>query len=111
MNAKEHDYLAVILVGGASAYGRAANRERAIANAIKIYKSDIGEILEIKRGDRVVVNVIDVTPHDEISWDATGFYAGQMKIDRPVEIVRRTIGGHHRSRRPDSHWNDGPDET
>jgi hypothetical protein len=91
MKAEEHDYLAVILVGGGSVYGRAANRERAIANAIKIYKSDIGEILEIKRGDEVVVNVIDVAPHDEIDWDYTGFYVGQMKIDRPVEIVRRSI--------------------
>lgn len=91
MNAKEHDYLAVIFVGGGSAYGRAADREKAIANAMKIYKSDFGQIFKIKRGDSVVVNVIDVTPHDEISWDETGFYVGLMKLDRRIDVVRRAI--------------------
>jgi hypothetical protein len=85
------DFLAVILIGTGSVWGRDSDKETAIKNALRSYKRDAGTIFKISKGDDVVVNVVDVFPHDEVTWDHSGFAAGSEKIDRPIEQVHREV--------------------
>jgi hypothetical protein len=90
-----HDYLAVILVGGGSAWGRDPDKETAIKTALRIYKKDWGKVFVIKKGDEVVVNVMDVHPHDEITFDHQGWWAkvgdDYERLDRKIEYVHRSV--------------------
>lgn len=86
------DYLAVIFVScGGGSWGRSPDKHKAIANAVRIYRADWGKIAKIKKGDEVAVNVVDVAPHDTVWWDARGFWVGDVKLDRPIEVVRHII--------------------
>lgn len=92
MDTSVHDYLAVIFIAGGSSWGRSPKKEEAIKNAVRIYKSDWGKLFKIKRGDNVVVNVLDVFPHDQVAWDSRGFWTGDdEKLDRKVEIINRIV--------------------
>ena len=44
------DYLAVILVGGGSAWGRSHSKDEAIKNALRAYKRDWGTLFKIGQG-------------------------------------------------------------
>jgi hypothetical protein len=85
------DYLAVILVGVGSCWGRSPNKEMAIKNCLRAYKQDAGSIFKIAKGDEVIVNVIDVAPHDEVSWDNRGIWVGDQKLERKIEQVHRSV--------------------
>jgi hypothetical protein len=89
------DYVAVILVGGGSAWGRHSKKETAIKTALEVYKKDWGKVFVIRKGDEVVVNVIDVHPHNEVNWDHQGWWAkvgdGYEKLERKIEHVHRSV--------------------
>jgi hypothetical protein len=42
---------------------------------------------KLKKGDKITVNVVDVTDHDEVWWDSNSFYVGENKLDRTIEKV------------------------
>jgi len=89
------DYLAVILVGGGSAWGRSHSKDEAIKNALRAYKRDWGTLLKIAKGDQVVLNVLDVAPHDQVSWDHQGWWGkvgdDYEKLDRKIEHIERRV--------------------
>ena len=95
MDKSVHDYLAVILVGGGSAWGRAPEKEIAIKNALRSYKRDWGKVFKINKGQSVVINVMDVHPHDEITFDHQGWWAKvgdeYERLDRKIEYVHRDV--------------------
>lgn len=92
------DWLAVILIGGGSSFGRDANREKAIDLAVRHFR-DWDHLFAV--ADREVkVNVVNVTGYSDLTWGAfpSGWLHGvnnathaDEPINRPVEIVvRRT---------------------
>lgn len=90
-----HDYLAVILIAGGSAWGRSPDKQAAIKNCLKVYKQDWGKLFKIRKGDVVSINVIDVHPHGDVTWDHQGWWAkvgDEYKLlDRKVEHVHATV--------------------
>jgi hypothetical protein len=91
-----HDYLAVILIGGGSSWGRSPDKEEAIRGAIRNYR-DWDSIYKVSDTD-VVVNIIDVKGYDQCSWGAYpgGWLRGKNEatgetenIDRQIESVKR----------------------
>jgi hypothetical protein len=96
--ASKPDYLAIILIGTGSSWGRSSDKEAAIQNAIKSYR-DWDCYFKVADTD-VTVNVIDVQGYGDCSWGAYpgGWMYGkneatgeQEKVDRPVEqVTRRT---------------------
>lgn len=85
------DYLAVILVGVGSCWGRSPDKETAIKTAVRVYKKDAGSVFKIRKGDKVTVNVIDVAPHDQVTWDSRGVWVGDERLDRKIEQVERLV--------------------
>jgi hypothetical protein len=85
------DYLAVIMVGVGSCWGRSPDRSAAIKNAIRAYKQDAGSIFKISKGDEIIVNVVDVAPHNEVWWDSRGIWVGEERLDRKIEQVRHIL--------------------
>jgi hypothetical protein len=87
------DYLAYILIGGGSAWGRSESREAAISFAIKSLK-DWNTYYDVSDKE-VTVCVIDVSGYDEVVWeynDVSGKKPGAKKfekIDRPIEREKR----------------------
>ena len=86
-----HDYIAIILIGCGSCWGRDKDKETAIKTAVRVYKRDAGSIFKIKKGDQVKINIIDVYPHDEVRWDDLGIWLDGQKLEKPVEVVTRTL--------------------
>lgn len=91
MTKRTTDYLAVILVGVGSCWGRSPDKEAAVKNALRIYKKDAGSMFKIRKGDKVVVNVVEVSPHDEVSWETDGLWADGEKLDRKIEQEHRIV--------------------
>lgn len=92
-----HDYLAFILIGGGSCWGRSPDKEEAIQNAMKSLK-DWDRYYEVYDVD-VRINVIDVTGYAQVWWDDDGIFGQRKgeedpqpeKITNPIErITRRT---------------------
>jgi hypothetical protein len=91
------DYLAVILIGGGSSWGRAPDKEEAIKRAMKALKEwtiyfDLSNI-------EVGINVIDVAGYSDCRWGSNpdGWLHGtntktgkDEAIKRPIELVKRT---------------------
>lgn len=88
---KTTDYIATILIAGGSSYGRSPNKDEAIKAALRIYKADWGKVFNIKKGDKVVVNVVDVFPHKEVAWDNRGFWVGDEPVTRKIEKIERRV--------------------
>lgn len=92
------DWLAVILIGGGSSFGRDPDKERAIDIAIRNYR-DWDHLFIVSDRD-VTLNVVDVIGYGNLSWGAypDGWLRGiseatgkDEKITRPVEqVIRRT---------------------
>lgn len=91
-----HDYLAVILIGGGSSWGRSPDKETAIKNAIASLRD--WEVYFDVSNYEATVNVIDVRGYSKCSWG--GYPGGWMHgtneatgddeaIKRPVEVVKR----------------------
>ena len=87
------DYLAVILIAGGSSWGRHPDKAKAIKAALRIYKADWGKLFKIRKGDEVVVNVVDVFPHNEVRFGDRGFWIGDSdeKLDRKIEHVTAMV--------------------
>jgi len=85
------DYLAIILCGGGSAWGRSPDKAEAVKGALKVYKRDWGSLFKITKGDEVKINIVDVYPHDEVSWGSDGFYADGAKITPKVEHLTALV--------------------
>jgi hypothetical protein len=81
------DYLAVISNGIAGSFARGADREKAIKDVARIYRNDFRDFYKFKKGVKVVINVVDVTGHDDIWWNESGFFVGDQKLDRTIERV------------------------
>lgn len=89
------DYIAFILVGAGSAWGRSSDKEEAINNALKQLRG-WDKYFEVYDVD-VHINVIEVSGYDDVIWDDFGIHGKRTdasdyeKIDRPVEkVIRRT---------------------
>lgn len=91
-----HDYLAIILIGGGSSWGRSPDKEDAISNAIAALK-DWDDFFDVS-GVEVNINVIDVIGYSDCSWG--GYPGGWMHgkneatgmdeaIKRPIEKIKR----------------------
>jgi len=90
------DYLAIILIGGGSSWGRSPDKETAISNAIKSLK-DWNSLFDVSDIE-VTINVTDVQGYSQCSWGGhhDGWIHGTNQatgedeaIKRPVEVVKR----------------------
>jgi hypothetical protein len=70
--APEADYLAVILIGCGSSWGRARDKNEAIANAIHSFR-DWQSLYKVSNIE-VTVNVADVRGYSDVSWGHFGFH-------------------------------------
>jgi hypothetical protein len=90
------DYLAVINVGSAGSWARDAVKEKAIKSVVRTFKQDFCKLYKLPKGTKITINVIDVTGHDKVYWDDSGFYTrepdepGKNRIDRKIERVVHT---------------------
>lgn len=89
------DWLAFILIGAGSSYGRGPDKEEAIKNAIRSLR-DFSSLYKVADVD-VVLNVIDVQGYDTVTWAHDGVFgrpegkpeAKAERIDREIERVER----------------------
>jgi len=88
---KAKDYLCVISNGMSGSYYRGPDKQKAIASVVKIYKRDFRDYFKCTKGTPVIVNVVDVTGHDNVWWNDSGFHVGKEKLDRPIEKVTATF--------------------
>lgn len=92
---QQHDYLAFILIGAGSAYGRGPDKEAAIKTAIKELRG-WRQFYKVDDVD-VVVNVIDVNGYDTVIWGYDGVWgvpegnpeAPKEEVKAPIERVER----------------------
>jgi hypothetical protein len=94
---KVTDYLAVILIGAGSSYGRSPDKEEAIRMALRSV-SDWRGMFNVD-GVEFGINVVDVSGYSSCSWgaypknwlwgvnEATGV---DEPIMRDVEVIKRT---------------------
>jgi len=93
MQSTAQDYLAVISNGcGIGSWARGPDKADTIANVTRRYYYDWRKLIKGGLdGKDAIVNVIDVTGHDAVSWDSQGFWGnGGSRIDRPIEQVKHT---------------------
>ena len=91
----EHDYLAFILIGAGSSYGRATDKETAIKEALRSLR-DWKHLYKVSDVD-VVLNVVDVQGYDRVTFAYDGVFgvpeatpgAKGQRIDREIERVER----------------------
>jgi hypothetical protein len=86
--AETRDWLAVMLVGGCgSSFARGSNRHETIERCKRIAKADWKSLFKFEKGKEVQINVIDVTGHDEVAWDYSGFY--DTKTKEPLTGIQK----------------------
>lgn len=93
MSEAKRDYLAVVINAyGGGSYARGPDREFQIKRVAKMYKADFSHLFKIgKKGSPLVVNVLDVTDFDEVTWDDRGFWAGKEAFPKDkLEVVTHT---------------------
>ena len=87
------EYLAYVLIGGGSAWGRSESKEAAIDLAIKSLK-DWNTHYDVSDKE-VTVRVVEITGYDEVVWEydkISGKKPDAEKfetIDNPIERVTR----------------------
>lgn len=89
------DYIAFILIGAGSTWGRSPDKEEAITEALNQLRG-WDQYFDVYDVD-TRVNIIDATGFDEVIWDDDGFYGvpkgghteNYQKIDCPVERITR----------------------
>lgn len=94
------DYLAICLLGSGSSYGRAPDKDKAIANCKRSLETDWSSIFDLD-GKTAKINVYDVTGHDKLWWDERGVHPDNeptKSIDR-LELVEVTLKVPKRKRR------------
>jgi hypothetical protein len=91
----KQDFIAIILIGGGSSYGRAPDKETAIKHALRSLRDWAG-LFKVD-GVEVGINVVDVTGYGDLYWGSypNGWLHGtngetgeEEVIDRPVETVK-----------------------
>jgi hypothetical protein len=84
------DYLAIILIGGGSSWGRSPDKEEAIKLALRNYR-DWGGHFDIW-GKEVTLNVIDVKGYDHVHWGSypDGWLHGVSEATGEDEVINRT---------------------
>ena len=88
------EYIAFILIGAGSTWGRSKDKEEAITEALNQLRG-WDQYYDVYDKD-VRVNIMDATGYDEVSWDDDGMYGkregGDGKyenISRPIERITR----------------------
>jgi hypothetical protein len=88
------EYIAFVLIGAGSTWGRSKDKEEAITEALNQLRG-WDQYYDVYDKD-VRVNIMDATGYDEVSWDDNGMYGtregGDGKyenIDRPIERITR----------------------
>lgn len=84
----QKDYLAIILIGGGSSYGRADSEDEAVSRAITALY-DWSHLYQID-GAEVTVNLYDVTGNDQLWWDDCGVHADR-EADFPITTLEMRI--------------------
>jgi hypothetical protein len=92
------DYIAIILVGAGSSFARGPDKQDCIDRVRKIVVSDWSSLFDLG-GKEATVNVVDVTGHESIYWDARGVHVeGKEDIALPIEQVKVTLPAARRRR-------------
>jgi hypothetical protein len=85
------DYIAILLVGAGSSYARGPDKQDCIDRVGKIAVSDWSSLFDL-RGKEATVNVVDVTGHEQVWWDARGVHVeGKPDLALPIEQVKITL--------------------
>jgi hypothetical protein len=91
------DYLAVISNGGVGSWARFPDKAKAIAEVARRFKSDYCGVFKLPKGTKVTIDVVEVTGHNTVWWDANYFYDGDVedksephRLNRPVEKIQHT---------------------
>lgn len=85
------DYLAFVLIGGGSSWGRSPNKEIAIDNCMRSLR-DWETYFKIE-GQTMKVNVMDVDGYDTVVWEGRGVFGKNpgdekmTKLERDIEVI------------------------
>ena len=87
------DYLAVITVSGVGSWARDPDREKAIKNVVRLFKSDFKSYFKLPKGKEVTIDVVSITGNGsgKVSWDDFGFHTHDKETEIAVETVKRTL--------------------
>lgn len=86
------DYLAVISMGGAGSWARDTDKEKAIKSVMRLFRQDFCNYYKLEKGKTINIDLLDVTGHDKVWWDDTGFYTNsKTPFAGPVERIQRTL--------------------
>lgn len=92
------DYLAVINVMGTGSWARGPDKEKAVKDVIRIFKRDFKTYFVLKKGTKLHIDLLDVTGHDNVTWDETGYWSNdkggkpfEPTIERIVHVLERTV--------------------
>lgn len=93
MNSNSHDYCGIVFIGGGSSWAYGSTPDEAAKKAAKICKADWGRHFDIKRGQKMPVNVYDMKKHD--GWVADTMHGvidpdTKERIER-VDVITVTI--------------------
>ena len=88
----DHDYFAIIRIGGGSSWGRAPDMDDAVSNAIRSLRDWMG-LFKVEDTD-VVVNVVDVLGYstvDACAGDPRGWLFGVNETTGKREPIDREV--------------------
>ena len=86
----EKDYLAIVLIGGGSSYGRGPTEDEAVKLATTYLVSDWKHLYNLS-GAEVKVNLYEVTGNDQVWWDDCGVHADN-EAEHPIKTLEmRTV--------------------
>lgn len=87
----ERDYLAVILIGSGSSWGRSPDKEDAIKRALRAYR-DWDSLFDIYDKD-VLINVVNVAGYSDCRWGGYpgGWMYGKNEATGADEPIKRKI--------------------
>lgn len=89
-----NDYIAIILIGGGSSWFRAPTKQAALKGVARLVRADWGKLFKLTKGEIVPATLVDVTGHDDVSWDAHGVWSddGETRTRIPADrILRRSV--------------------
>jgi hypothetical protein len=93
---KAVDWLAWIdCAAGGGSWARGADRADTIRRCLRLFKADWSSLYDLG-GAEVVVNVVDVTGHDRVTFGGRGVFIGNygdVRLDRTIEQVRHVYPG------------------
>lgn len=81
----ERDFLAIVLIGAGSSYGRASTEDEAVRLATNCLVSDWSHLYNLI-GAEVKVNLYEVTGNDQVWWDDCGVHADN-EAEHPIKTL------------------------